>query len=144
MGIEPWTHPAGVLDLVADHHLLAGLAVGVDRDHRDLYADLYPLAREVRYRSIVLWTPGRAESADRVLVAACGHVGLLSEGGCATPCHAESDLRGHDAVYGHPDRRGCPALHVPGNWYVVADGPVPIVVSSIPAPLGVGIDSFQS
>ena len=51
------------------HHLRAGLAAGVDRDHRDLHADLHPAARQLRRRSAVLRPAGGAEPADRLPVA---------------------------------------------------------------------------
>ena len=77
-----------------------------------------PLLRQVRHRSAVLRPAGRAEPADGVPLAAGGDGGVLPEGRVAAARDAEPDLRGHDAVHGHPGRRAGAALHVPaiGLW----------------------------
>ena len=107
-------------------HLHPRLAAGVDRDHRDLHADLHSAARQLRRRSLVLRPAGGAEPADCLPEPTGGHECVLSQGRGATPCDAEPDLRGHAAVHGHPGAGHRAALHVPGHRHVAATGAVPL------------------
>ena len=84
---------AAVHDPGAGHHLHPRLAAGVDRDHRDLHADLHSAAAALRHRSAVLRPAGGAQPADRVPVAAGGDGGVLPEGRVAAARDAEPDLR---------------------------------------------------
>ena len=54
-------------------------------------------------RSFALGCDGFCELAGSLLVATCGHVCVLSEGGVAAARHHQSDFCGHDALHVHRD-----------------------------------------
>src|SRR5262249_26473797 len=99
-------------------------AARMDGDHRHLRADLPAAAETLRHRPDPVGNAGVRESAGRVPVAAGGDVGVLSEGRLAAPCHAEPDLRWHDAV--HARRHPLHGHHVPvaGDDAVAAELPL--------------------
>ena len=115
------------LMLSPGHHLRPRLAAGVDRDHRDLHADLHPAARQLRRRSAVLRPAGRAEPADRLPVSPpVAMAAFYLKGVSAAARDAEPDLRGHAAVHGHPGHRDRPAVHLPGDRPVAAAAAVQV------------------
>jgi TRAP-type mannitol/chloroaromatic compound transport system permease large subunit len=91
-----------VHDSGADHHLSAGLAAGMDRDHRHLHAHLCTAPVPLRYQPAFLRTACGAQPADGIPVAAGGHGGFLPERGVAPPRDVEPDLPRDDAVHGDP------------------------------------------
>jgi hypothetical protein len=120
MGAGHGPDACAVHDPGASGHLLAGMAFGVDRDHRDFHADLHPLVAPLRHRPTVLRPVGGPEPADRIPEPTCGHGSVLPEGCESTPRHAEPDLCGHVAFHGDPGFCDRAALHVPGHRHVVA------------------------
>src|SRR5690606_2491537 len=114
------SHSGAVPDHVSDCDLPAGLAAGMDRDHRDLHAHLPAPGEPLRHRPAVLRLARGAEPANRLLVAACRHVRLLSEGCFATTRDAQPDLPGNDALHGYPDSGHRADVYVPRYRYVVA------------------------
>src|SRR5206468_4219465 len=125
-------HDAGAVhDPRPADHLHPGLAARVDRDHRDLHADLHPALAALRHRPAVLWAARGAESANGLPVPAGGDGGVLPERRLAAARHAQPDIRGHDAVHGYPgDCRGV-AVPVPGDRPVAAPGVVRSLRSSL-------------
>jgi hypothetical protein len=94
VGPRAQPHPHPVHDPVPGDHLRARLAAGMDRDHRDLRADLPAAAEALPDRCRAVGDDRVREPAGRVPVAPGGDVGLLPQGGFAAPRHAEPDLRG--------------------------------------------------
>jgi TRAP-type mannitol/chloroaromatic compound transport system permease large subunit len=90
-----------VHDPVDGDHLRARMAAGMDRDHRDLRADLPAHAETLQHRSDPVGHAGLRELAGGVPVTARGDVGLLSEGCRAQARHAEPDFLRHDALHDH-------------------------------------------
>ena len=84
---------------VASDHLRARLAAGMDRDHRDLRADLPAAAEAFQHRPDPVGHAGVREPAGGVPVAASRDVGVLPQGRGAAACDAQPDLRRHDAVH---------------------------------------------
>ena len=113
--IEKWVlslnmTPLQFMLLVPGHHLRARLAAGMDRDHRDLRADLPAIAQALQHRPDSVGHAGVREPAGSVPVAAGRHVRVLSEGGGAKARHPQPDLRRHDAL--HADRYSVHGIHV--------------------------------
>ena len=104
----------------AGDHLPAGLAAGVDRDHRHLHADLHPAPGALQHRSALLRSARGPEPPDGVPLAAGGDGRLLPEGGGAAARDAEPDLHRDDAVHGDPVFGDLFALHVPADRSVGA------------------------
>src|SRR5690606_18259561 len=78
-------------------------------------AHLPATGEPLRHRPAVLRPARGPEPADGLPVTARGHVGLLSEGGLATPRHAEPDLPGHVALHGNPDPGHRAHVPLPGH-----------------------------
>ena len=110
-----------VHDPVAGDHLRAGLAAGMDRDHRDLRADLPAAAAALQDRSDPLGRAGVRQPAGGLPVAAGGDVGVLPEGRVAAARHAEPDLRRHDAVHADRDHLHGVHVHLAGHDAVAAE-----------------------
>jgi tripartite ATP-independent transporter DctM subunit len=123
VGAVAQPEPDAVPSALAGDHLCAGLAAGVDRDHRNLHADLPAAHRTLRYRSAVLRAARRPEFTDRVPLAAGGDVRVLPEGRGAPARNAEPDLRRDDALHGDSDLCHGAAL------YLAADRPVAAVAA---------------
>ena len=115
-------HDAGpVHDPVAGDHLHPGLAAGMDRDHRDLRADLPADAEALQHRPDPVGRAGVREPAGRLPVAAGGDVGVLSEGRRAETRHAEPDLLRHDALHVHRHRLHGADVHLARHDAVAAE-----------------------
>ena len=99
-----------VHDPVAGHHLPAGMAARMDRDHHHLRPDLPAAAQALQHRPGVVGNAGVREPAGGVPVAAGGDVGVLPQGCRALARDAEPDLLRHDAL--HADRHPVHGLHV--------------------------------
>jgi TRAP-type mannitol/chloroaromatic compound transport system permease large subunit len=121
LGAVDESHADAVHDPVAGDHLHPRLAAGMDRDHRDLRADLPADAQALRHRPDPVGRAGVRESAGGVPVAAGGDVGVLSERRRAEACHAQPDLRGHDAVHADRDRLHGADVSVAGHDAVAAE-----------------------
>jgi TRAP-type mannitol/chloroaromatic compound transport system permease large subunit len=131
VGHEPDT--AAIHDLGASRHILAGLAFGMDRDHRDFHADLHSLAAALRYRSFVLWLVGGVEPADRIPEPTRGHGSVLLEGREPTTRHVEPDFCRYVAVHGDSSGGDHLALHIPSHWFVAAWGALQLIETGSPA-----------
>src|SRR5205085_3773646 len=108
------------------HHLRAGLAVGMDRDHRHLHADLPAAVEDVQHRSIVLRAVGRAQYSDLVPIAAGRDGAVLSQGrGTGLGQHQRHFPR-RDAVHDHRHRLDDHALYLPANRPVAAESGLPL------------------
>src|SRR5215813_6423552 len=99
-----------VHDPVTGDHLRPRLAARVDRDHRELRADLPAAAAALQHRPDPVGHDRVREPASGVPVAAGGDVGVLSQGRVAAARHAQPDIRRHDAV--HADRHHLHGDHV--------------------------------
>jgi hypothetical protein len=113
--VEKWVlslnlSPIQFMILLAGDHLRARLAAGVDRDHRDLRADLPAVAEALPDRRGAVGHDRVREPAGRLPLAAGRDVRLLPEGGLAPARHAEPDIRRDDAV--HADRYPLYGYHV--------------------------------
>ena len=110
-----------VHDPVAGDHLRAGLAAGMDRDHRDLRADLPADAEALQCRPDPVGRAGVREPAGGVPVAAGGDVGVLPERRGAEARHAEPDFRRHDALHVHRHHLHGHHVYVAGHDAVAAE-----------------------
>jgi TRAP-type mannitol/chloroaromatic compound transport system permease large subunit len=111
---------ADVHDRGAGHHLSVGLAARVDRDHRDLRADLPAAPEALQHRSGVLRHHDRAEHPDLVPLPAGGDGAVLSQRGGAAAYQHQRDLRRRHAVHVHRADRDGAALRLPRNRHVAA------------------------
>src|ERR1700712_871560 len=96
----------------------------MDRDHRDLCADLPADAEAFRNRSDSLGRAGVRQSSGRLPIAAGGHVGVLSQGRRAPACDVEPDLLRHDAVYADRDPMHDVHVHMARHDAVAPELPV--------------------
>ena len=97
----PEHEPGRVPDAHPGHHLPARLAVGMDRDHHHLRADLPAAVEVLPRRSDLVRHFGGAEHPDLVQHAADGDGRLLSKGRGAAPGAAGRDLQRLAAVRVH-------------------------------------------
>src|SRR5690606_8077350 len=116
--------PGRVHDHGPDRDLPAGVATGMDGNHRDFHAHLPAAAGPLPDRPVVLRSAGGAEPANSLPVTTRGHVGLLPEGGLSATRDAEPDLRRDATVHGHTDYCHRAAVCVPGHRLVAARGAV--------------------
>src|SRR5262249_8131257 len=124
MGVVAQYDPHSVHDPLAGDHLRARLAAGMDRDHRDLRADLPAAAQALQYRSSALGYAGVREPSGGILVAAGSNVGLLSQGRLTAPRHSQPDLQRHDAVHADRDRLHGHYVFLAGHDAVAAELPL--------------------
>ena len=75
----------------------------MDGNHCDFCADLLAALGAFPDRSLAVGRYGFCELTGCVLVATCGHVCVLSEGGVAAARHHQSDFCRHDALHVHRD-----------------------------------------
>jgi TRAP-type mannitol/chloroaromatic compound transport system permease large subunit len=109
-GVVPPANPSAVHDRVAGDHLPPWLAARVDRDYRDLRADLPAHAKALQHRSGAVGRSGFRQSTGGIPVAAGSDGGVLSEGCCSAACEPEPDILRHDALY--VDRHRVHDIHV--------------------------------
>src|SRR5713101_3701338 len=109
---------------VAGDHLRARLAARMDRDHHHLRAYLPADVEALQHRPDPVGDAGVRELAGGVPVATGRDVGVLSQGRRAEACHAQPDLRRHDAL--HADRYPVHGDHVSlaGDDAVAAELPL--------------------
>src|SRR5258705_4027296 len=95
---------------VASDHLRARLAARIDRDHHYLRAHLPADAEALQYRPDPVGNARVREFTGGIPVATGRDVGVLSQGRRTEACHAQPDLRRHDAL--HADRHPVHGDHV--------------------------------
>ena len=120
MGVVIGADSRGIYAFGANSDFRIGLAARVDRDHCDLYAHFCTVARSVQHRSVIFRLVGRLEFTNGVLVATCCDGRVLFKRRIAASRLVESNLFRYVALYGDPDFRDLPSLHVPRDWVVVA------------------------
>src|SRR5229473_3433578 len=102
MGAFAQHDTCAVLAPVAGDHLRARLAARMDRNHHHLRAYLPADVEALQHRPDPVGYTRVRELAGGVPVAAGRDVGVLSQGRLTEACHAQPDLRRHDAL--HADR----------------------------------------
>ncbi len=122
VGLVHGLDPVAVHAFGASGDFLAGLAAGMDRDHCDFHADLYPPAATLWNRPPVLRFDGGIEPPNGVPEPTGGDGSFLPEGCQPTTRDPESNFRGHDAVHGNPGHSHHHAVRVPRYRNVAAWG----------------------
>src|SRR5229473_1518736 len=100
MGAFAQHDTCAVLAPVAGDHLRARLAARMDRDHHHLRAYLPADVEALQHRPDPVGYTRVRELAGGVPVTAGRDVGVLSQGRGTEACHAQPDLRRHDALHG--------------------------------------------
>src|SRR6266850_860622 len=133
MGAVVQHDACAVHDPVAGDHLRARLATRMDRDHHHLRADFPADAEALQHRPNPVGHAGVCELAGGVPVAAGRDVGVLPQGRRTEACHAQPDLRRHDAL--HADCYPVHGNHVSlaGNDALAAELPLRQLTASATA-----------